>query len=651
MLDPQDRSLLREALRPPQGFVFDRAVATTFALDLMALLTIPVSFTFFHLKDETDMPAADPLALLESLRRYARRMTIFCQGAQIYLPTRTQPLLAYLEESVFQVASPRRGGLFHPKLTVLRFVTAGGGESEGTVVYRLLCSSRNLTFDRSWDTLLVLEGALARHRRKAFARNHPLARFVRSLPSLVTDVRPDQDWTNLLAMAEELLRVDFENPDGFDDLEFWPVGTEGGSGWPLDGFERTLSVAPFANDGYLKRLTAGGNHQLVSRTESLDELAAESMGRLSAAWYMNPAADPSVGEGGQRDETAGEEPPEDRADAKPVELPAAYQLSGLHAKMFIADDGWNAHVWTGSANATEAAFERNVEFLIRLTGKKSKVGVAAFMSPSQNAGETAADRGMSFADLLLRYERSAPVQADETQAALEAGLEAARVAIAAARFSGAVEQVNNTSEAPNYRLTLAHPPEAPIRLPAEVTAKCHPVTLRPSDALPFPVHGNDTCEIFEPLSFEAITSFFAFHLTARRGDRELACAFVVNVPLAGAPSDREGRILLSLLRNRQQLLRYLLMLLSDDEDASARAIEMLDSDSNGHRGDIGGAGVGFPLLEPLLQTLDRHPARLDQIARLIEDLRKTDEGRKLISDDFLQIWGAVWEARGRLSHA
>ena len=80
MLEPNSRQLLRDALRPPPGYALDRAVTTTFSLDLMALLTIPVSFTFFQLKDDDGPPAVDPLALLEALRRYAGRITVFCQA-------------------------------------------------------------------------------------------------------------------------------------------------------------------------------------------------------------------------------------------------------------------------------------------------------------------------------------------------------------------------------------------------------------------------------------------------------------------------------------------------------------------------------------------------------------------------------------------
>lgn len=43
MLDPRDRGALLEALRPPPGYVVDAAIATTYSLDLVTLLTAPLA--------------------------------------------------------------------------------------------------------------------------------------------------------------------------------------------------------------------------------------------------------------------------------------------------------------------------------------------------------------------------------------------------------------------------------------------------------------------------------------------------------------------------------------------------------------------------------------------------------------------------------
>ncbi|MGB8983043.1 MAG: hypothetical protein WCC12_14300 [Anaerolineales bacterium] len=143
MLEPTQRQHLLQALCPPEGYELTFAIGTTYSLDLMALLSVPLAFAQFDWEDAAGRPAADPLALLEALRRYADRLHIFCQVGAIAVPAKTQLLFGYLENSVFQVQAPNKGGVFHPKLWVLRFTAP-----DQPVLYRLLCLSRNLTFDR-----------------------------------------------------------------------------------------------------------------------------------------------------------------------------------------------------------------------------------------------------------------------------------------------------------------------------------------------------------------------------------------------------------------------------------------------------------------------------------------------------------------------
>ena len=50
MLEPESRLMLLDALRPPPGYRFDRAIGTTFTLDLVALLVTPVAFALFDVE-------------------------------------------------------------------------------------------------------------------------------------------------------------------------------------------------------------------------------------------------------------------------------------------------------------------------------------------------------------------------------------------------------------------------------------------------------------------------------------------------------------------------------------------------------------------------------------------------------------------------
>jgi hypothetical protein len=664
MLEPNNRQLLRDALRPPAGYALDRAITTTDSLDLMALLAIPISFTCFQLKDQDGPPQIDPLALVEALRRYSGKIAVFCQAGQIHVPRHVQLLLGYLEDAVYEVTATR-GGVFHPKLTVLRYTAQESSDSEEKlplVVYRILCSSRNLTFDRSWDTLLLLDGVLGQHRTNAFARNHPLARFVRELPGLCVNPVSERWAVDVNAMADELLKVDFEIPNGFTDVEFSPLGLGWTPQWPIVGRRRTLAMAPFVDDGFIKRFgDAGIPLGIVSRAESLDELSSGHVAQLFDAWYMNTVADPIPVDSEEETATAGPDAADSVQEGEArVELTPSVQLQGLHAKLFVSDDGWNSHVWTGSANATVAAFERNVEFMVHLTGKRSACGIDRFVkvtnpgvgySVDDEASE-GADRDIGFSDLLVKYRRGTLPVIDATRRELEALLDSARYSLAGARIEARVEQLIDPllpECAPErFRVPLAHSLQNPIALPPEVRVECYPLTLKAAAALKVVTPVGSPVMVFEPMSFEALTSFYAFRLTVARDKLELTSGFVLNLPLVGAPADRQGRLLLSLLRNREQLLKYLLMLLTDDEQSARSLIGAFDGDRRNHHDDGRNGGFGLPLLEPLLQALDRQPTRLDQIARLINDLRQTPEGQQLVTDEFLSIWEPIWATRKRI---
>src|SRR5688572_11063806 len=98
MLEPRDRLLLFEALQPPTGFRFDQGIGTTYTLDLLALLTAPLAFTLFDQQGEEDgRPRVDSLVILESLRRHADHLTIFCHAGRIALPKVFYPQLAFIE--------------------------------------------------------------------------------------------------------------------------------------------------------------------------------------------------------------------------------------------------------------------------------------------------------------------------------------------------------------------------------------------------------------------------------------------------------------------------------------------------------------------------------------------------------------------------
>lgn len=605
MLRPDERQHLLELLRPPAGCTLDVAVGTTYSLDLISALMLPLSFAFFDWEHEDGELVADPLALLEALRRYGDRFTIFCQSGQIRLPRKYPPLVTFLEPCIYDVEAPDADGVFHPKVWALRFIAC-----DGAIRYRVLCLSRNLTFDRCWDTVVALDGELT-HRSNAIAFNHPLGDLVAALPGLALRPLPRGRRQGVEKIADELQRVRFTWPDGFDENQcrFWVAGLDGRTVAPFGARQdKALIVSPFISNSVVDDfLDHTGETHLVSRPECLQELPQKTLHRCKSVSYLTP----------ELAEESDDDPPSGKDEV----------LEGLHAKLFVIDRGWDASIFSGSFNATVPALEHNVEFMVELVGKKSRFGVEQFLQ--QVKGET------TFADLLKTYDVNAPsVPVDATAQKLDDLLQAMKRAIAAA---GPRLIVTAADEKDLFDMKLEW--EKPPRWPkASVEMRAWPITQQAELGQPL---GKSI--VFPRLSYRGLTPLIAFSITAKIGDKERTSVFVMNLPLQGAPEDRQDRVVRSLIENRDQLLRYILFLLACGDEAAASSGDLrrlLRSPGDGSER----SSQNPYLLETMLRALHRSPAQLERVESLLDVLRKQQGSSELLSDDFQKIWGPIWDA-------
>ena len=256
MLDTQARSIYLEELKPPDGFVFDRAIATTFTLDLLSLLMIPLSLSLFEIDDKDEL-MKDPLLVLEALRQTAGKVTIFHHESYISIPKTQSLLYSYLEESLVPVSTLSGKGLFHPKIWALRFV------SEEDVFYRVLVLSRNLTFDQSWDIIYRMEGYL-QNRKLGFSQNRPLADFISSLPGLSKQEISDNQSQHVELISDEIRKVDFEMNGAITDYNFRPSGIGNYKKQKLpENFDRAMVISPFITEDGIKHLSEKGQNNIL----------------------------------------------------------------------------------------------------------------------------------------------------------------------------------------------------------------------------------------------------------------------------------------------------------------------------------------------------------------------------------------------------
>lgn len=633
MLEPQTRRLLLESLSPPDGYELNCAVGTTFSLDLLALLSVPLAFTFSDWEDSEGQPTDDNLALLESIKRHAGRISIFCQAGQISVPKKDQRLFAYLEQSVFEVSARKKFGVFHPKIWLLRY----SSKQKSDVRYRFICLSRNLTYDRSWDTVLVMDGVL-QERKNAYKVNHPLGDFIRSLPELTALTNrsvPADVQQRIDLMQDEVRKVLFDLPATldeknravtFEEYRFWPIGLNQRPEWPFDGTDdvtshrRMLIISPFLKDGFLKRITKKRKDCiLVSRADEAAQIPKSTCDLFNALYTLSPEALP--------------EDMETESDEQSV-------LSGLHAKLFLMDDGYKARLWTGSANATNAAFpdpqekmdrdKGNIEFLVELVGSRSQFGIDQLLHKEK--GST------SFADMLEPFIAPDVVpDVDAVQKSIEHELDNAR-RLLACRVLRAVVTAEEVEGSYSIQIMSAEP----LTGPDDIVVRCWPVT--------FQEHLANLCSTsagviatFGGITLDAITAFYAFEMSLERKGKKAKSRFVVKADLEGVPEGRFSCLLRSLLKNRNQVVQMLLMLLADQDIPNFNVGGK--SRIPGEDADTSNGSAEIPLLESLLRALDRDPEKIDRINALVNDLMGTDEGVELLPEGFNDIWPAIWTAR------
>jgi hypothetical protein len=606
-LAPADRRLLSDILAPPGdqdcAYRLDEAIGTTYTLDLLALLHVPLAATTLPWMGHDGEPLENPFALLAALRENARRISLYCHAGATRVPARHLQLLTYLEDSVHPVTPPKLGAVFHPKIWLLRFSPEYAGEA---VLYRLVVLTRNLTFDSSWDAALTLEGRLLERKRPS-QDNAALSKFIAHLPEWARAAGADPPIAareRAKRMSREALRVQWTLPDGFDTIKFHALDGHAPD-WVVGDARRLLVVSPFASAEALERIGRDVDEiLLISRFDTLAGLATGVTDRLAEVYAFEDAMTTGDGDSGGAD------------------LGSAHSLTGLHAKLFIGRRARRTVVWVGSANATEAAFERNVEFVVELEGPSGKLGIDAVRAGLDDAG------------LLRPFQPGEPIEPDP-MAEVARKLERAAHKLATGGLSARVEP-----EAELWRMSLDCAPEAAI---TGVSVEARPLSqqlfqrvkpeLRPA------------C-VFPASEFVAVTPFFALRLTATGVDPR-PLEVVVKLPVAGLPAGRAEEITAQMLSDPTLLSRFILILLARGGDVD-RFLDQRDDLAGNSRGVAArsASGLDVPLLEPMLRALRREPERLDEVGRLIDDLRRAaGDDQELLPVGLEELWETIRAAR------
>ena len=589
MLSPDSRSLYTGAVTPPPGYVFDQAIATTYSLDPDTLLLLSVHLA---LGQGPSSDQIDPIRLLESLRRLSGRLSVYVDRNGIKIPSENKVLYGLLEPMIEQVEAPR-GGVFHPKIWVLRFIQP---ELDEPPLIRLLVLSRNITYDRSWDISLQLDG---RPGGRFIAANRPLGEFLRSLPSIATQKISESAKLRTEKLAEEVRKTVWELPGEFEEVFFHIMGTSRRQ-WVPPRSKRMAVISPFVTDDALLWLSKQTKDlvAIISRPEEFNRLAPDTLELSGKRFTLDEAAETEDGE----------------------ELDNRDTL-GLHAKAYVVEKGFRTRLYIGSANATTAALIKrsNTEILVELVGRKSRVGDIETLLGEGGLGPVLSD---------YVPQQESPTPEDEEARARKA-LEEARDSLAAAELKVVCE-----ADTDAWRLTLVSSKQ--IVLSGVSQLKAWPITVSEDRALD--AYRFNSSQVVELGRFatESVTGLIAFEFVAKI-NKKISLRMVLNLPVAGFPENRDDAIFRLVLNNKEGFLRYVLLLLSEYAGGffSGRDIFSRKGTTVSLTDDFSGDTA---ILEELVRAFSRGPDKLKEVKSIVKRLTSDQTKLSSVPPEFLRLW-------------
>lgn len=593
ILNNKNRCSYLEILKPDVGFRVEYIIGTTYSLELDTLLMSSLSLCL-NANDDVGSLNADPVALLEACRKLQEVSIILYEPGEIHRPSKYNPLYYFLEQSLFPVNAPE-GGVFHPKVWFIKYLN-----EEGESSYRFICLSRNITFDTSWDFALVLEGFEEETQND---NGRQLERFFRELKP--SGFKPEQDAIYKRAL-DEMKRVKFIAPNNLG-FSFHPLGIKN-TDTPFDAsrFERQCIVSPFLSESFDEYEYATKENILISCNHELKHMNDESRRRFDDILVVDDKLFDF------QDDDARKETYKDVGD-------------DLHAKMYFLEKGKNAELYVGSANATNAAFQDNVEFLVGLYGNKEKIGIDKFLGDEQ----------FGFRTVLTKYFHEEPSLDEVTKKKNDLKLLAIKKALFESDLKYSYEETNG-----KFDLKLRFSPK-------EKWKKLNKAEFKVMIGLASKPSGLQ--ELKEEIDFASIdiselTSLFIIQISlTNHKDTKTLIQKIEGTPF---PKLRSDLIIRHSINSIENFLKFLFLILHGQGIDSEF---FKDSKKNaGRKGSGDGVNYLFqiPLFEEILKTFARSPEKLESIQKVIDGLNDT-EG-KIVPKEFSEMWSQIQEAKGLL---
>lgn len=600
-----DRVDYGELLSADAYYELDQAVGLTYSLDMEALMGIPLCLGMHG--EMTTGRKNNPLYVLEAIRRTGKKLSIFCNVGCIKVPKAESRLYALLEDSIHEVRMPNYTNNFHPKLWVLQYHNI----HDGRTLIKIVTLSRNLTFDQSMDVAVDMDGFVG---NTINPKNQPIA----DLLTFVSQFDSNKNRYNQL--IENVRRVEsFNLLDCFDDYEFHPFGIYGKNDNkikkvssnvrrknPREMFKdcyALLVVSPFLSetvigdllDDYSENPESGPVKRcLITRDTSVTKRIFDASNRREGdgVWVINPVLSSN--------------------DALEDGVTFGYADRDIHAKVYFTDKYKEPkRLYLGSLNASNNAFNHNVEFLLELVYKPyhaSYWSVKDDFIPVNDEKNGCPFVQMTSFEQIEKADEKTEVDFRE----VVYGVQSAEIINTGGTFTIKV-YCNKTYEGVTIR---------PFYVKTNIQALTEEV-------------------VFEDISLNNLSNMF---ILTKEGSECL-----IRLEISGMPSEeREEAIFNDIISNRPMFMTYMRYLLDEDFYDSVSFEEVLSQSKEAGDGSEGyGFAVEPDIYERMLKAAAEYPERFDsmyEVAEKIDDDKIGEEFKQLLE---LFIKAAGGKGKGR----
>jgi hypothetical protein len=527
---------------------------------------------------------------------------VFYQNGQLKVPQKYHHLMAYWEKGIQPVTMPHYASSFHPKVWVIRY--------EGKDLapkYRVLVTSRNLTFARDWDMAFATDGEVS---DKEQPKNKPLVHFLQYLNTTGKKTIP-------ATFLNDLLKVKFDLPENFDAFKFVPIGIpnkETGRSYtnPITAaktrWDEMLIVSPFIDKTTLNSIYEATTKTpyLLSRKEELDAVDEETLSLFDCWQFFTFFQEAEYFQELEDDGT----PP---------------LAQSLHAKLFVATQDSVPYWYLGSANCSDPAQGRNVEFMVELkagngAGLKTKVIFKTLTDPNKSDNIT----------LFTEYKPESRVSVEE-QKNIDLDIRKIKYDLTQLPIKGTAVLIEGGTA---YKLSIQID-ASQLTLPKGFEVKVKPLPENQKAGETIKPNKINSIDSFGGYAETALSIFLVFEISK---DGHIHSQFLLPMEIE-LPNSRLNKIFSAIIDSREKFLKYLTFLLSGDVTGVIPPPgQSGKSKSPGNNGFDSFSGT--PVYEKLLIASSRYPEKLTSIDALIRRLKDetTESENPIISEEFESFW-------------